>query len=136
MSDHDPGDLLERGTREHYDDAAYYDHAYKRRRDDVDFYRGTARRLGGPVLELGVGTGRVALELARDGHTVVGVAGRKGAGTWAAVAVAVGVDRSGVTATVLVAIDPGCGALVGVPSPGRSAERQLASTRSKARPHR
>lgn len=73
MSSPDPGDLLERGSREHYDDAAYYDHAYKRRRDDVDFYRATARRLGGPVLELGVGTGRVGIALAQDGHTVVGI---------------------------------------------------------------
>lgn len=68
-----PFDLLDRGSREHYDDPAYYDHAYRRRREDVDFYRGVARRLGGPILELGVGSGRVALPLCRDGHSVVGV---------------------------------------------------------------
>ncbi|MFO0608186.1 MAG: class I SAM-dependent methyltransferase [Polyangiales bacterium] len=69
----DPFDLLDRGSREHYDDPAYYDQAYRRRRDDVAFYRGVARRLGGPILELGVGSGRVALPLCRDGHAVVGV---------------------------------------------------------------
>jgi SAM-dependent methyltransferase len=65
--------LMERGAREHYDDAAYYDKRYRRRRDDVDFYCVTARRLGGPVLELGAGSGRVTLALAREGHTVVGI---------------------------------------------------------------
>ena len=65
--------LLDRGSREHYDDPDYYDRTYRARRDDVEFYRATARRLGGPVLELGVGSGRVALELARDGHAVVGL---------------------------------------------------------------
>lgn len=69
----DPIDLLDRGSREHYDDPAYYDQAYRRRRDDVDFYRGVARRLGGPVLELGVGSGRVAIPLCQDGHAVLGV---------------------------------------------------------------
>lgn len=69
----DPFDLLDRGSREHYDDPSYYDHAYRRRRDDVRFYLQVARRLGGPILELGVGTGRVAIPLCQEGHTVVGV---------------------------------------------------------------
>lgn len=69
----DPDDLLARGAWEHYADAAYYDHAYRDRADDVEFYRGVARRLGGPVLELGVGTGRVAVPVASDGVEVVGV---------------------------------------------------------------
>lgn len=42
-------------------------------RGDVDFYREFARKLGGPVLELGCGTGRVAIPLARDGREVVGL---------------------------------------------------------------
>jgi SAM-dependent methyltransferase len=42
-------------------------------RGDVEFYRRLARRTGGPILELGCGTGRVALPLARDGHEVVGL---------------------------------------------------------------
>jgi SAM-dependent methyltransferase len=37
------------------------------------FYLAEARRAGGPVLELGCGTGRLTLPLARDGHEVVGL---------------------------------------------------------------
>jgi SAM-dependent methyltransferase len=39
----------------------------------VDWFRAIARRTGGPILELGCGTGRVAIPLARDGHEVVGL---------------------------------------------------------------
>jgi len=62
-----------RGAHAHYEDAVYYDLAYRRRRHDVRFYVEMAEELGGPVLELGVGTGRVALALARAGIDVVGV---------------------------------------------------------------
>jgi SAM-dependent methyltransferase len=62
---------IARGAVAHYEDAAYYDHTYKRRRDDVKFYVSLAKR--GPVLELGAGTGRVALEIARRGVEVVAV---------------------------------------------------------------
>ncbi len=41
--------------------------------DDLDMYRNFARRAEGSVLELGVGTGRVALALAAAGHEVVGI---------------------------------------------------------------
>ncbi len=61
------------GAREHYADAALYDHEYRRRRADVRWYRDLARRvLGGPgaILELGCGSGRVTVALARDGHRV------------------------------------------------------------------
>jgi len=70
---------LAAGTREHYEDAALYDHEYKRRRDDVRWYRALARReLGEPddgktILELGCGSGRTLVPLARDGWRVVGV---------------------------------------------------------------
>jgi SAM-dependent methyltransferase len=64
---------VEAGTDAHYVDAPYYDHAYRRRRQDVRFYADLAERLGGPVLELGVGTGRVAIAIARRGVEVVGV---------------------------------------------------------------
>jgi SAM-dependent methyltransferase len=37
---------------------------------DVDWYRKKARECGGPVLELGAGTGRVTLKLAHDGIRV------------------------------------------------------------------
>jgi SAM-dependent methyltransferase len=61
------------GAIEHYLDAALYDHDYRRRRDDVRFYRTLAGERGGPVLDLGCGTGRLLLPLLRDGHTVVGL---------------------------------------------------------------
>ncbi len=74
MKPRPPSDeLLQRGTREHYDDPAYYDHTYARRRDDVAFYVAAARRLGSPVLELGAGTGRVTIPTALEGHTVTGL---------------------------------------------------------------
>ncbi|HEY1303894.1 MAG TPA: class I SAM-dependent methyltransferase [Vicinamibacterales bacterium] len=37
---------------------------------DLDWYRRQARESGGPVLELGAGTGRIALKLAEDGVAV------------------------------------------------------------------
>ncbi|HUQ43862.1 MAG TPA: class I SAM-dependent methyltransferase [Candidatus Limnocylindria bacterium] len=40
---------------------------------DVELYQALARRTGGPVIELAVGSGRLAIPLARDGHEVVGV---------------------------------------------------------------
>jgi SAM-dependent methyltransferase len=62
---------IARGAVAHYEDAAYYDHAYKRRRDDVAFYMALAKR--GPVLELGAGTGRVASAIAAQGVQVTAV---------------------------------------------------------------
>jgi SAM-dependent methyltransferase len=40
---------------------------------DLDLYRALAARTGGPILELAVGTGRLAVPLAADGHQVVGI---------------------------------------------------------------
>jgi SAM-dependent methyltransferase len=40
---------------------------------DLSLWEELAEECGGPVLELGCGTGRVALHLARRGHTVVGL---------------------------------------------------------------
>ena len=56
--------------------ARFYDAAYgvsPQLGADVDFYRGLARETGGPVLELGCGTGRVLLEIARDGLACTGL---------------------------------------------------------------
>jgi SAM-dependent methyltransferase len=64
-------DLVDAGSREHYADAALYDYEYRRRRADVTFYRELAKLRGGPILELGAGSGRVTTMLARDGHHVV-----------------------------------------------------------------
>lgn len=67
-------ELVDAGSREHYSDAALYDYEYRRRRADVTFYRELGRRrLGteGRILELGAGSGRVTLPLARDGHQVL-----------------------------------------------------------------
>ncbi len=82
-------DVVDAGSREHYADGALYDYEYRRRRADVSFYRELARRRLGPgagnesrplhsrgpgrILELGCGSGRVTVPLARDGHTVIGL---------------------------------------------------------------
>lgn len=41
--------------------------------EDVDFYVEEARAAGGPVVELAVGTGRIAVPIARAGVRVIGV---------------------------------------------------------------
>jgi SAM-dependent methyltransferase len=41
--------------------------------EDVPFYVAEARKAGGPVVELGVGTGRIAVPTARAGIAVIGV---------------------------------------------------------------
>lgn len=38
--------------------------------DDLDWYRARAREAGGPVLELGAGTGRITIPMAQDGASV------------------------------------------------------------------
>jgi SAM-dependent methyltransferase len=45
---------------------------------DVDWYRDRARHYGGPVLELGAGTGRITLPLATDGIQVYALDADKG----------------------------------------------------------
>ena len=67
-------DLVDAGSREHYADAALYDYEYRRRRADVAFYRELAKRRlkpGDRILELGAGSGRVTVQLARAGFQVV-----------------------------------------------------------------
>ncbi|HEX6702176.1 MAG TPA: methyltransferase domain-containing protein [Gaiellaceae bacterium] len=46
--------------------------------EDVDFYVREARRAGGPVVELGVGTGRIAIPTAAAGIRVIGVDSSRG----------------------------------------------------------
>lgn len=64
---------LEVGSKAHYDDPAYYNKAYAGRLDDVEFYRRLARKYAGPVLEYGMGNGRIAIPMAEQGVTVTGI---------------------------------------------------------------
>ena len=56
-----------------YDDFAKHYDAWAPQDDDVAFYVAQARASGGPVVELGVGTGRVAVPTAQAGVRVIGV---------------------------------------------------------------
>jgi SAM-dependent methyltransferase len=53
--------------------AALYDPWSRSVTEDVDFYVAEARKAGGPVVELGVGTGRIAVPTAEAGVAVIGV---------------------------------------------------------------
>jgi SAM-dependent methyltransferase len=63
-----------RGGKSPYDTIAeLYDPWSRSVTEDVDFYVAEARRAGGPVVELGIGTGRIAIPIARTGTRVIGV---------------------------------------------------------------
>lgn len=64
---------LEAGTTALYKDPTYYDYEYKDRVADVRWYAERYVEAEGPALELGVGTGRIALRAVREGATVTGV---------------------------------------------------------------
>lgn len=51
----------------------FYDQWSEHMTDDVAFYVQEATKVAGPVVELGVGSGRVALPVARAGQQVIGV---------------------------------------------------------------
>jgi ubiquinone/menaquinone biosynthesis C-methylase UbiE len=55
--------------------APFYDweNAQTMGRRDVTFWRKMARQVGGRILELGCGTGRVSLPVAKDGARVIGI---------------------------------------------------------------
>jgi SAM-dependent methyltransferase len=53
--------------------ASLYDPWSRSVTEDVDFYVAEARKAGGPVVELGVGTGRIAVPTAQRGVRVIGV---------------------------------------------------------------
>jgi SAM-dependent methyltransferase len=50
-----------------------YDEQYQHYRDDFAFYIALANDYGSPVLELGAGTARVSIALAKAGHAVTGI---------------------------------------------------------------
>ncbi|MCZ2108676.1 MAG: class I SAM-dependent methyltransferase [Dehalococcoidia bacterium] len=54
-------------------DATFYDAIHAGLRDDIGLWLSFAGRTDRPVLEVGCGTGRIAIELAKAGHTVVGI---------------------------------------------------------------
>lgn len=56
-----------------YDWPEYYDWTSEGLANDVNYYTELAKRTGGPVLELGCGTGRVSLAIAREGIQVFGI---------------------------------------------------------------
>ncbi len=51
----------------------FYDHWAEPQRDDIPFYVKRATAVKGPVVELGAGTGRIAIPIARAGQEVIGV---------------------------------------------------------------
>jgi SAM-dependent methyltransferase len=67
------GAVGDAGALAHYSDPAYYTRVYKNRQHDVEYYVELARATGGPVLEYGIGNGRIALPIARAGIDVFGV---------------------------------------------------------------
>ena len=64
---------LEAGSLAHFEDPAYYTSTYAQRIEDVAFYVTLASAAGGPVLEYGIGNGRIAVPIARHGVSVVGI---------------------------------------------------------------
>lgn len=69
-------DLIRAGQDEHYVDADLYEHEYKRRRDDVNYYVAMAAGElppGAEILDLCCGSGRVTRALLRAGFVVQGL---------------------------------------------------------------
>lgn len=60
-------------SQDPYADPVLYDLEYASYTQDIAWYRALAEGVGGPVLELGVGSGRLALRLLEDGHALTGV---------------------------------------------------------------
>lgn len=64
--------MIEHTNLEDYEDPEIYD-LEKKDLDDVPFYLSMAREVGGAVLELGCGTGRVTIPLAQEGIAITGL---------------------------------------------------------------
>jgi SAM-dependent methyltransferase len=56
-----------------YYDPAIYDRRHAGKSADINFYVDKATQVGGPILELCCGTGRIAIPLARTGMSVTGL---------------------------------------------------------------
>lgn len=56
-----------------YSSPDLYDQQYRSYRDDIPHYLRLAADSGGPILELGAGSGRLSIALAKAGHNVVGI---------------------------------------------------------------
>lgn len=59
-------------TYEDYD-PEYYDQTFDKERPDIDFYLEQARQAGGKVLEIACGSGRVYLDLLKNGVDIYGI---------------------------------------------------------------
>ena len=64
---------LHAGTTQFYEDPYYYDYEFKSRREDVKFYTERYLEADGWCVELGVGTGRIAVPAVRAGAKVIGI---------------------------------------------------------------
>jgi len=53
--------------------AAFYDHVYAFRTQDIEFYAAMAREDKGPILEVGCGTGRITLPLIETENEIYGL---------------------------------------------------------------
>ncbi len=126
--------------------AAFYDLDLRDDPGDLDLYLALADREGGPVLELGVGTGRLAVPLAAAGHAVTGVDDdaamlARAAARWDGARAAAGRSREGALELVqadLLEVD--LGARFGLAFLAlnslflmRTYERQVAAVRALAR---
>lgn len=63
---------LEAGATAHFEDPEYYAASYAKRKKDVAFYSRIASKYD-RVLEYGIGSGRIAIPVARGGTAVVGI---------------------------------------------------------------
>lgn len=53
--------------------AEHYDRFHTDRREDVEFWKSVSTRTGGSVVEIACGTGRVGIEIARQGQELYGI---------------------------------------------------------------
>lgn len=64
---------LSRGTVEYYQNPTMYDFDFKKYAPDKKFYLNMALSIGGPVLEIGCGSGRLMLDWIKKGIEVKGI---------------------------------------------------------------